>query len=79
MAPEHMFVSATGAVNGPVGFAVFLLSHCPSVRSCARQLEVVREGYCDFLGEPGRVGEGVGGGKGYAVICYLPQAFDATL
>ena len=38
---RFMLVSATGFVNGPAGFAIFLLWHGPSVRSCARQLEVV--------------------------------------
>ena len=50
-------VYAIGAVNGPAGFAVFRFriarqlevvpvgwKLCPSVRSCARQLEVVHEG-----------------------------------
>jgi len=31
-----MVVLATGAVNGPAGFAVFFLSHCTSVKSIAR-------------------------------------------
>ena len=48
-------VCATGAVNGPAGFAVFLLSHCTSVT-----VEVLHEGWRDFLGEPGGVGGWVG-------------------
>ena len=68
---RFMLVSATGFVNGPAGFAIFLLWHGPSVRSCARQLEVVHDSYrrsCArrnsviFLGN--RVGWGGGGGKG---------------
>ena len=42
-------VCATGAVNGPAGFAVFLLSHCASVRSIARMLEVLHVSYIEVL------------------------------
>ena len=38
---KHCMVWATGAVKGPAGFATFLLFHCPSVESLARQLEVL--------------------------------------